>query len=225
MQLRARSVPKSDYLPALGYHWLTPLYDPLARLTTREARYKGLLLDQAAIREGHRVLDVGCGTGTLLLKARKRSSFDAVGLDGDGRILSIARSKSLERKTRLLLIRSFSSEIPLPDGTFDRILSSLMLHHLKGPVKIKTLAEVYRVLRPGGELHVADWGRPGNVLMKAMSLVVRLGDGKDRTDDNLKGRLPALFQRAGFEDVSETSRLNTMFGTLALYRARKPSRS
>lgn len=214
---------KARYVPALGYDVLTPLYDPLVRLTTREMAFKSRLLDQAGVAGADRILDVGCGTGTLLLLLRHRSkSVSAIGLDGDANVLAIARSKARKHAEEIALVQAFSFAIPFADGSFDRVLSSLMLHHLTRAEKDRTLREIFRVLRPGGALHVADWGRPQNLLMRALACTVRLGDSFARTADNVKGLLPVLFQRAGFEDVSETARFATLYGTLSLYEARKP---
>lgn len=215
---------KAGYVPALGWDCLTPVYDPLVRLTTREMSFKNRLLDEADIAETARILDVGCGTGTLLLLVRRRSkSLLAIGLDGDMNVLDIARSKTHRYVENIALVQAFCFDIPFADGAFDRVLSSLMLHHLTRSEKIRTLKEMYRVLCPGGELHVADWGRPHNLLMRALAFSVRLGDSFARTADNIKGRLPTLFRDAGFEDISETARFATLFGTLSLYKACKPT--
>ena len=214
---------KAGYVPALGWDFLTPLYDPLVRLTTREMSFKGRLLDEAGIDETARILDVGCGTGTLLLLAKLRSKpLLAIGLDGDMNVLGIARSKAYRHIEEITLVQAFCFDIPFANGVFDRVLSSLMLHHLTRSEKVRTLEEIFRVLRPGGELHVADWGRPHNLLMRALAFSVRLGDSFARTADNMKGLLPVLFRDAGFEDVSETARFATLFGTLSLFKARKP---
>jgi ubiquinone/menaquinone biosynthesis C-methylase UbiE len=214
---------KAGYVPALGWDILTPLYDPLVRLTTRELSVKNRLLDEAHINNTARILDVGCGTGTLLLLAKRRSkSLLAIGLDGDMNVLDIARSKAHRCVQKIALVQAFCFGIPFADGVFDRVLSSLMLHHLTRSEKVRTLREVFRVLRPGGELHVADWGQPHNLLMRVLSFSVRLGDSFARTADNVKGFLPALFQDAGFKDATETARFATLFGTLSLYKAYKP---
>jgi ubiquinone/menaquinone biosynthesis C-methylase UbiE len=188
-----------------------------------EAAFKRRLLEQARIEPEHTILDLGCGTGTLLLLLGHRCQpATAIGLDADGEVLRLAAAKARRHAAEIGFVRALSSELPFADGAFDRVLSSLTLHHLTRPEKLRTLAETFRILRPGGELPVADWGRPHNPLMRMLSVSVRLGDGRHRTADNLDGRLPDLFSQAGFEEVSAVDRFATAFGTLALYRARKP---
>jgi len=211
-----------DYVPALGHDFLTPLYDPLVRLTMRDTAFKRRLLDQAQATGAQRVLDVGCGTGTLLALLRAAlPSGRVVGIDGDLQILGIAQRKA--EPHRLPLVQALSFALPFQTGCFDRVFSTLMLHHLTRDEKLATLREIVRVLRPNGELHVADWGPPHNRLMHALSLPLRLGHHSGRVQDNLAGALPSLFQQAGLEDVREHAHLSTLFGTLALYGGRRAS--
>jgi len=114
-------------------------------------------------------------------------------------------------------------ELPYPDATFDRVISSLLFHHLTRGNKERTLREVFRVLRRGGELHVADWGKAQNRLMRTAFLLVQMLDGFETTADNVRGLLPELFRAAGFEDIQEPTRYMTVVGTLSLYKARKPA--
>jgi len=142
---------RTEYTPALGYDWLTSLYDPLIRWTMRESTFKGQLVGQARIDVGHRVLDVGCGTGTLtLLIKRKQPAAEVFGLDGDPKVLKIARAKALREGMDITLEYGMAFGLPHPNDSFDRVLSSLLFHHLTRENKIRTLKEVFRVLRPGG---------------------------------------------------------------------------
>jgi ubiquinone/menaquinone biosynthesis C-methylase UbiE len=212
------------YLPALRFSALTRVYDPTIRWTTREATFKRRLLEQAALQPGQRMLDLGCGTGTLAIMAKQaQPEAVLVGLDGDPEILERARAKARRAGVELQLDHGFSTELPYEDESFDLVLSTLFFHHLTGADKRRTAGEIVRVLRAGGELHVADFGRPADPLMRVLFGSVRLFDGLDQTRDNAAGALPAIFEQGGLEGAEETERLRTAFGTLALYRARRPS--
>lgn len=213
---------RNTYIPALKYNWLTPVYDPLLKWTMGEFAFKRQLVRQAGIEKGNRVLDLGCGTATLTLLLKKsHPEAEVVGLDGDLKVLEIAKAKAVKTGLKIALERGMAFELPYPDRSFDRVLSSLVFHHLTRDNKVRTLKEVFRVLKPGGELHVADWGKPQNTLMRAAFLLVQMLDGFNTTADSVKGLLPELFSQAGFEDTQQTDRHITPFGTLALYRARK----
>lgn len=208
------------YIPALRYEWLTSLYDPVIRLTMREATFKAKLVEQARIEQGHRVLDLGCGTGTLLLLLRHaHPDVELIGLDIDPQVLNRAWAKLDKVGTYVRLDEGAAFALPYQDRSFDRALSSLLLHHLTRDNKQRTLQEVFRILRPGGELHVADFGQPHNRAMAAVSLIVRWFE---EAADNVKGLLPVLIREAGFDPVEEIARFATVFGTVALYRALKP---
>jgi ubiquinone/menaquinone biosynthesis C-methylase UbiE len=210
------------FVPALGVDWLTPLYDVVARLTG-ERRFKRRLVERAAIRPGHAVLDLGCGTGTLALMVKAaHPSARVVGIDIDPRILAIAQRKVKRGGADLELQEASATDLPFQASTFDRVLTTLMLHHLTTAQKREALQGVRRVLRSGGELHVADWGKPHNALMRAASLGFQLFDGGETTEANLSGQLPALIADAGFADVAETERWMTPFGTLAFVRGAVP---
>jgi SAM-dependent methyltransferase len=214
----------TEYIPALKYDWLTPLYDPLLRWTMRESTFKNQLLQQARIESGYRVLDLGCGTATLTLLIKKAHlEAEVIGLDGDPKVLEIARGKVAKAGLDVTLDLGMSFELPYPDTSFDRVLSSLLFHHLTGENKGRTLKEVFRILRPRAELHVADFGKPQNFFMRIASLPWQIFEGFKTTADNVKGLLPELFQAAGFEEVQETSRYMTMFGSLSLYKGKKPA--
>jgi ubiquinone/menaquinone biosynthesis C-methylase UbiE len=210
-----------SYVPALGFHWLTRFYDPLMALTLREETLKGRLLDQARLAPGQDVLDVGCGTGTLAILAKTRQPrARVVGLDGDPRVLAIARRKIEAARLDVALREGLANaeEVFAPES-FDRILTSFVLHHLTTEEKRLALAAMRRWLRPGGELHVLDFGPPGDSLLALVPRALSRLHGGARLRDNLEGRLAALMRDAGFRGVEETGRAFTPFGSASFYRA------
>jgi len=203
---------------------LTALYDPLLQVTLREYTFKLRLIEQAGVRQGYNILDLGCGTATLTLLIKKlHPDTQVVGLDADPKALKIAQSKAAQSKLDVGLDLGVSMRLPYPDGYFDRVLSSLFFHHLTTEDKRRTLGEIFRVLRPQGEVHVADWGKAQNRVMRAAFLLVQMLDGFETTSGNVRGELPEAFRNAGFKEVHETFRYTTVFGTLSLYQARKPN--
>lgn len=223
-KLKVKSVAApTRFIPALAYSGLTRFYDPVVRWTTRESTIKARLVAQAGIRGGHRVLDVGCGTGTLAIAINQAAPGAAVfGLDADPDMLAQAAGKAEVAGASVSLIRGLATSLPFADGSFDRVVSSLFFHHLEREAKERTLREIHRVLCPQGELHFADWGRPANPIMRAAFLSVQLLDGFATTGDHVRGLLPALVAGCGFAEVVETHRYATLCGTLSLVRAARP---
>ncbi len=195
---------QQQYLPAMGQHWLCFLYDPFTRLLgVRRVHHD--LIGHAAIGPGQRVLEIGCGTGNLLLAvARRQPGVDALGIDPDPAGLRRARRKAARAGLAVRFEQAYAGALPLPDASVDRVLSSFMLHHLDDAERARALGEVRRVLRPGGQLHVVDAAsghgrlaasRPERVLAElgeaGLSGVTQYGGGKVR----LLGRY--AFYRAG----------------------------
>ena len=213
---------EQKYLPALGYAWLTPLYDPVVRLTTRESVFKNALVAQASLCSGDFVLDLGCGTGTLaIMLGEAEADLNIFGIDGDSKILGLARNKAERVSNQIGFVQGMSFQLPYGSDSFDHVFSSLFFHHLSREDKLRTLEEVRRVLKPNGVLHVADWGRPDNFAMKLGSYLVMALDGTKTTRDNFEGNLPQLIETVGFKDIVETTALNTVFGTLRILMSTK----
>jgi ubiquinone/menaquinone biosynthesis C-methylase UbiE len=208
-----------EYIPALSYDRLTSLYDPVVALTTREGTFKRVLTEQARIGVNHRVLDLACGTATLsLLLKQEQPQAEVVGIDGDARILDIAKAKALKARPKIQFDEGMSFDLPYRDESFDRVVSSLFFHHLTRENKLKTLREVKRVLKPNGEFHVAAWGLPASWLMRASSYLIQLLDGFETTADSFNGLLPQLMADTGFASIEETNHFNSWFGTIRLHK-------
>ncbi len=159
--------PDRRFLPAMGKRWLLPLYDPFTRFAGVAAVH-GALLARAEVGPGNRVLDIGCGTGSLLVTlGRKEPDAVLTGLDPDPAALGRARRKAARAGVQVSLDRGFADELPYPDASLDRVLSSMMLHHLDPADRARALAEAHRVLRPGGRFVLIDAGptpRAGTII-------------------------------------------------------------
>ena len=209
----------SKYIPALRFQWLTPLYDPLLKWVMREETFKRKLIDQAGIQSGMKVLDLGCGTGTLTLMIKRAYPNACVsGMDGDPQVLAIARQKS--RDINIQWDQGLASSLPYPDYAFDRVVTSLVIHHLTQDDKRRALKEMYRALKPHGELHVLDFGAPHSSLARFMTGYMRR---LEEVADNFDGLIPHFITEAGFGFVIEAEHFLTMFGPLSLWRTVKGS--
>jgi SAM-dependent methyltransferase len=210
------------YKRAVRWPFLTRHYDRLVALLMRERRFRTALLAQLRAALPAQVLDIGCGTGSLLiLLHRAFPTAEIHGLDGDPEILALAARKTMTQP--LISLKSgYSTNMPYSDGTFNAVTCSLMLHHLTDADKEQTLREAWRILRSGGTLHIADWGKPSNALMRGLFYVIQLLDGFETTTANIQGRIPAMMTSAGFRMVTETDRVNTALGSISLYYGIKP---
>ena len=209
------------YVPAAGIDALTGVYDVGVRLTMREGRWRRLIVDEIAAVDPQVVLDVGCGTGTLTIAAaEKMPDVRVVGLDGDRKILDLARRKAGSERVEWL--EGLADELPFADGEVDAVMTSLVFHHLPLAIKRAALAEARRVLRPGGLLVVADWGRPQDPVMSVAFVVLQCLDGFANTSDNRRGWVPHLITEAGFEGLHVLRRLRTVAGTFEVMAADAP---
>lgn len=210
---------RRSFVPAAGHDWLLPLYDPLVALLGGNAARRALV-EQAGLRPGHRVLDVGCGTGSLIVLIKGTyAGAEVVGLDPDQKALALARRKVERAGLAVHLDQGFSDRLPYEDGRFDRVFSTFMLHHLQEDEKEKTLREARRVLAPGGSLHLLDFA-PGQ---HDSGFLARLLHTPDELRENSSPHILAWMEKAGFADPREVEERRMLFGRIAYYRATAPA--
>jgi ubiquinone/menaquinone biosynthesis C-methylase UbiE len=204
------------YLPAASLDIFLPAYDPImALLGFRRALQP--LVDQADLEPDHSVLDIGCGTGTLAILIKESSpTINVTGVDPDPRALARARRKASRAGVTITFDRGFADAMPYADGTFNRVFSSMMLHHVPAEEKSKVLAEVRRVLKPGGRLELLDFaGGTHHLLAHALH-----GRQASRSAND---RLLVRMRDAGLVDAIRTATRKTLVGVIAYYRASAPA--
>jgi ubiquinone/menaquinone biosynthesis C-methylase UbiE len=214
---------RRTYLPAAGHDWTLPLYDPLVKLLGGD-RARRTLVDQADLRAGHRVLEIGCGTGTLVVMIKRlHPGAEVIGLDPDPKALARARRKAEGASARIQFDQGFGDELPYTEASFDRVFSSLMFHHLGRDGKEATLREARRVLRPGGILSLLDFAGPE---AGAGGFLARRLHSSHQLRDNSEGRILALMSRAGLTSPQKVSQGAMLFGRVRInyYQASVPAR-
>lgn len=208
---------KQNYNPALGYDQLTVLYDKVIDWTMPEKKFRAKLIRHFSPQPNEKILEFGFGTGQNLiysLKAENKAAY--TGLDIDPKVKSIAEEKL--RKLNFLknvhLDLYDGKSLPYSDNSFDKIFSCLVFHQLKTTDKKAALKEIYRVLKPTGQVLICDWGKPYNFLCSIGFYLVQILDGFETTTDNRKGLIPGFLKEAGFSNVTQIDYVNTKIGTL-----------
>lgn len=142
----------------LGY--MSHYYDLVMVLITlgREKRLRNITLDLAKLKPGEKVLEVGSGTGTLIIaaKARVGASGEATGFDIAPEMVMAASRKAVRKGIDVSFQESSIDHIPFPDNRFDATMCSFMIFHMPEEIRRKGLAEIFRVLKPGGRLFIID---------------------------------------------------------------------
>ncbi|MDT5068680.1 MAG: hypothetical protein QOK02_4835 [Mycobacterium sp.] len=196
--------PRHDYIPAAGHDVFLPGYDLVTRLLGMRPAYDEFVA-QVELFDGARVLEIGCGTGNIMQRLKRvRPGAQLTGMDPDPKALARAGRK-FRNASGVRFDRGYAQEVPYADESFDRVLSSMMLHHLDDDVKAAAVSEAFRVLRPGGSMHVVDM----------------VGSHAASAHDDAV--IPALLRSSGFEGVAELgSRRLRFVGPVHFYRASRP---
>jgi ubiquinone/menaquinone biosynthesis C-methylase UbiE len=211
---------RRPFVPGMGVDWLLPIYDPFTKLLGLDGARRALL-HQADLRPIDRVLDIGCGTGSLLLLVKRLvPGVDAVGVDPDERALARATRKAQRAGAQIQFDRGFADALRYPDTSFNRVFSSFMFHHLGRDEKGRALLEIRRVLKPDGSLHLLDFG--GRDTAAHWSRLPGLHSHHRLTDNDARTVL-RLLADAGFTNATRSGDRAVLggFGRIVYYRAER----
>jgi ubiquinone/menaquinone biosynthesis C-methylase UbiE len=216
--------PPPGFIPALRFRALTPFYDRVVAMATREAEFKQRIVELMSDAAQGSLLDLGCGTGTLSIAIKRHyPELSVCGVDADADILDRARRKARKAGAEVRFQQGMADALPFADASFDAVVSTLMFHHLLPAAKHAAFAEVRRVLKPGGTVLIADFGRsPGWWRRLSFFCAVRLLDGAAVTRDHAAGRFVDYLPAAGFEAVARVESLPVPVGQIDFLRAQAP---
>jgi len=214
-----------QFIPALRFHFLTPLYDATLKYVMRERLYKEALCNiipaQTPLGRAGKILDAGCGTGTLTaMMKRMHPLLEIHGVDIDDNVLKIARQKFESDSLNISLHKGSVLQLPFDDNSFNAVFSCLVIHHLTTENKQKALQEIFRILKPGGTLAVADFAPPHNFSMMMVTLATQYFE---ETYDNFHGRLLEFIPKAGFFNLTVDGSFWTPIGTVSIITSLKPT--
>ena len=191
------------------------MYDTFLRVVMNEVRIKSRLVSLVNPANHERILDFGCGTGTLALMIKKAGpGCEVYGIDIDPQILEIAAQKARRSGADIHLVQYNGIVLPFAGNTFDKVVSSLVIHHLSEHEKTVIFRELHRVLKDGGELHVLDFGIQRSLYAKIVTSFLQF---LEPIGENLRGRIPEYLRQSGFVDVREAGYENTLVGTVSYY--------
>src|SRR5215208_5865505 len=170
-----------------------------------------MIIMMAEVKSGDKVLDVGCGSGSLTLTAKRYAgrSGSVYGIDASPEMIDVARKKAKEMSTDVVFDVALIEKLPFEDSTFDVVISRFVMHHLPDDLKQQALAEIFRVLKPGGTIFLADFQTPANpILARLISLFI---GHPAMMQSKVSGLIPMLAQ-AGFDHLASGQTRSVFMG-------------
>jgi len=180
-----------------------PYYDLVTNFITlgQAPRLRKMTVDQALIKPGDSVLDVGCGTGEVTLLAKTRAQNGNVyGIDPAPEMIAVARKKAARKGLDVDYRVGVIEALPFLDSSIDVVTSSLMMHHLPEDLKVRGLAEINRVLKPDGRMLIADFERPTGSFLNHLFLAFTRHQGIQKGIEDLQG----LLKNSGFRQIVQS---------------------
>jgi ubiquinone/menaquinone biosynthesis C-methylase UbiE len=182
-----------EFTPAAGRLASVGNYDALIRIFTREQAWRPDFLERVAPAPGQKILEVGCGTGTLAVAIKQAEpSAHVSAIDPDRDVLELAQSKAAKARAEINFRNGFLDQVGFPPASFDTVYCSLVLHQVPTRAKAELVEQMIALLRPGGHLHIADYAKQSGLMRMMFRLTVQLTDGVSDTQPNADGCLERM---------------------------------
>lgn len=212
-----------SFTPALGRLGSVRTYDRAIRLLTREQVWRAALSRQVAPQAGELILDVGCGTGTFAIMLKRLCPAARImALDPDPDVLKIASRKAMQAGVSIEWHQAFASDAEAIGVTADKAVSSLLFHQVPMAEKRAGIAAMFAALRPGGEVHIADYATQRGLMGALFRLTVQQIDGLAETQPNADGALEAILNDLSGAPIGPTRVIPTPTGAISLFKVKKP---
>ena len=195
--------PQYEYIPPAGWHAVTKLYDIFCIIAGLGKSFKRKIAESVQLHNDAIIADIGCGTGIFLEVIKKRyPNAKIIGIDPDKKALKIAKSHLKQYSFEVELIQAFAESLPLDSNSVDACFSTLALHHMPDEIKYKALEEMYRILKDGGQIIIADFGKTNSWFMKKFLFF----EEQEYIKSNFEGLIPQYLERVGFKNVRIVSK-------------------
>ena len=186
------------------------VYDLLAPVMTLglEGRYRKKAIELLQLRGYEKVLDIGCGTGILTRQLAKvlDGSIDeqAIGIDAAANMIAVAKRKAAGL-ANLRFETALAEKLPFADTSFDAAVSTFFYHHIDRDLKNASLAELRRVLKPGGRAVIVDVDTPSHLFGKLCAWSGYWLFRQEEIRENIEGQLVEALNGARFSLVRKVS--------------------
>lgn len=216
-KVQAPEAGRKSYVPALGFHRLSGLYDPMIERWGAAKRMRDCLVEALDLKPGMKILELGSGPGRLAIQIKRDHpgvSIDAI--DVDPQMIRRAQKNAQAAGADIRFLQGCVTALPNV-GSFDRIYSTMVFHHLAPAQKQRALMVARALLRPGGSFVVADFGRPrGHLQWALFSFIQQPLDGYRNTAPHRDGRYERAL-RSNFGQVRSEAVWRTVAGTLEMF--------